>query len=628
MKKIPRTCGLRWPAIVFISMLLLIPLMIGIHSAGAAGIEAPNIDKAVDDLESAETSGAETEEAVTSVAETEGPVSINLSGAEGELTSDQTVAELSVGEPEPVYEWNFQKQTEFDVVDRENDEGGALSILFAPSPSDSPDYVYWAYESGTSLPGSWQQFGAIASDSSYYWEKPQTYGFFLSPNKHGRNMHYIEFEHSYPATGIYSQEITTETDEEGNLTENVIINVMIYDEAVDDYSTLEVFCNLAKIGGGRVQLVYQEPEPGSSPAPWDNLFTGISTWTPEKVSITKPTWLPISAPVRGKSTVMLETQAMEVEGVRTITGSGGEPNVPDNRDPHYFMLYAVPTGYTLPEGQEFPPDEWLIGSTAEPVVAHKNIWNSSRTNEFVWAVLICCAVMGYIILARKGTSLFLRRIAGLDHVEEAIGRATEMGRPILYTTGLGYVSDIASIASINILGQVARKVAAYESRLINPHHDPILMAVCQEVVQEAYIDAGHPDAFNKDDIFFITDDQFAYAAAVNGIMVREKPATILLMGLFYAESLLLAETGNATGAIQIAGTDALAQLPFFITACDYTLIGEELYAASAYLSREPLLVGSLKGQDLSKMILMALTFLGTLAICGGIEFIQQLFQAF
>jgi len=65
-------------------------------------------------------------------------------------------------------------------------------------------------------------------------------------------------------------------------------------------------------------------------------------------------------------------------------------------------------------------------------------------------------------------------------------------------------------------------------------------------------------------------------------MLREKPAANFFMGMFYAESLILAETGNRTGAIQIAGTDADTQLPFFITACDYTLMGEELYAASAY----------------------------------------------
>ena len=74
---------------------------------------------------------------------------------------------------------------------------------------------------------------------------------------------------------------------------------------------------------------------------------------------------------------------------------------------------------------------------------------------------------------------------------------------------------------------------------------------------------------------------------------------------------ILAETGASTGAIQIAGTDSVFQLPFFITACDYTLIGEELYAASAYLSREPLLLGSLKGQDYGKLVIIAVAVIGS-----------------
>ena len=63
-------------------------------------------------------------------------------------------------------------------------------------------------------------------------------------------------------------------------------------------------------------------------------------------------------------------------------------------------------------------------------------------------------------------------------------------------------------------------------------------------------------------VHYLTDDQFAYAAGVNGIMNREKPAACLYMGKFYAESLLLAETGNSIGAIQIAGTASQSQIPF------------------------------------------------------------------
>jgi hypothetical protein len=94
------------------------------------------------------------------------------------------------------------------------------------------------------------------------------------------------------------------------------------------------------------------------------------------------------------------------------------------------------------------------------------------------------------------------------------------------------------------------------------------------------------------------------------MMTREKPATILLLGYFYAEALIFAETGATTGAIQIAGTDATTQLPFFVAACDYTLIGEEVYAASAYLSQTPQLLSSLKTQDYMKFVAAGTVVLG------------------
>ncbi len=89
------------------------------------------------------------------------------------------------------------------------------------------------------------------------------------------------------------------------------------------------------------------------------------------------------------------------------------------------------------------------------------------------------------------------------------------------------------------------------------------------------------------------------------MMVREKPAACFYMGCFFAESLILAETGNSIGAIQIAGTAMPSQLPFFVAACDYTLIGEEFFAASAYLTGSPEELGSLKGQDVGKVIVVA-----------------------
>lgn len=241
---------------------------------------------------------------------------------------------------------------------------------------------------------------------------------------------------------------------------------------------------------------------------------------------------------------------------------------------------------------------------SEEAVSKPEWFHTGRVNALVAVVVFITLLLFFVMTARKGKSLFIRRIAGLDALEEAVGRATEMGKPILYVPGLSTMSDVATIASINILGPVAKKVAEYESTIIVPNADPIVMSVTRQVVKESFLEAGRPDAYSDDMVFFLTDSQFGFAAAVDGIMMREKPATNLFLGMFWAESLILAETGNMTGAIQIAGTDAVSQLPFFVTACDYTIIGEELYAASAYLSRTPVLLGSLKAQDMGKAILL------------------------
>ncbi len=276
----------------------------------------------------------------------------------------------------------------------------------------------------------------------------------------------------------------------------------------------------------------------------------------------------------------------------------------------------------------------------QPISPKPDLFKTDKTILLLMIIIYTVVIILLVESVRKGKELFVRKISGLDTLDEAVGRATEMGRPVLYVPGSSTMSDIATIASLNILGPVAKKIAEYETKLIVPNRDPIVMTVAKEVVKESYSEAGRPDAYNDNDIFFLTDSQFGYAAAVSGIMTREKPATNLLLGMFWAESLIMAEAGNTTGAIQIAGTDAVTQLPFFITSCDYTIIGEELYAASAYLSREPLLLGTLKAQDYFKgliIIILTLYFLiliislitgGNITILKNImEFLRFIFKS-
>jgi hypothetical protein len=238
-------------------------------------------------------------------------------------------------------------------------------------------------------------------------------------------------------------------------------------------------------------------------------------------------------------------------------------------------------------------------------------WYNGRTSALLLVAFCCAAILVYITVARrKRGKVFVRRIPALDAFDEAIGRATEMGKSVLYIAGGLDIDDPQTVASMNILARVAERVATYGTRLLMPCCRAMQMSMARETVKESYLRVGKPDDYKEDNIRYLTDDQFGFVAGVDGIMMRERPAANFYLGAFYAESLIFAETGFSTGAIQIAGTAMIDQLPFFVAACDYTLIGEELYAAGASLSEDPVQLGTIKGQDLAKALFLGIIIVG------------------
>lgn len=214
---------------------------------------------------------------------------------------------------------------------------------------------------------------------------------------------------------------------------------------------------------------------------------------------------------------------------------------------------------------------------------------------------------------KNADSMFIRRIAGLNAIDDAIGRATEMGRPVLMVPGIG-VLDAISVQAINIFAQVTKTATQFATPVRICCANAPVFAVAQEVIRDVYTQQGVSDKFTPETVQFVSDQQFAFAAGVSGIIHREKVAATFLLGAFYAESLIFAETSNAIGAIQVAGSTQSTQTPFFIAACDYVLIGDEFYAASAYLTRQPVLVGSLVGQDWAKIVVACVVLFGTLSL--------------
>ena len=253
------------------------------------------------------------------------------------------------------------------------------------------------------------------------------------------------------------------------------------------------------------------------------------------------------------------------------------------------------------------------------------LFEPQRANVALVLVVFFGSVLVYIGRAKKGKSTFIRRIAGMQAMDEALGRATEMGRPALYIPGIMNVDNIQTIASMVILTEVARKTATLDVPLIVPLNQAFVVPLAEESVKEGYLRAGRPDSYIADNIRYLSDEQFAFTAGVTGIMNREHTAAHFFLGAFFAESLIISEVGFSTGAIQIAGTANVHQLPFFVVACDYTLIGEEFYAASAYISKDPQLLGTLKGGDLVKMALMAAIFIGSILSWAGVDAVMRFF---
>jgi hypothetical protein len=253
-------------------------------------------------------------------------------------------------------------------------------------------------------------------------------------------------------------------------------------------------------------------------------------------------------------------------------------------------------------------------------------FDSARANLLVGILLFIVFLVVNIVRARSGGAVYIRPIAALKALDEAIGRATEMGRSVLYLPGLGDMSEVGTLASITILSRVARKTAEMGCDLDVPGYDPVATTIMEGAARQAYVEAGRGDSFRPGCVHYVSAQQFAYVAAVTGVMLRERPAANVFMGSFYAESLFLAETGNMTGAIQIAGTDQVTQLPFFVCACDYTLLGEELFAASAYLGREPVQLATVAAQDWAKALAAAMVVSSLLASAVGYPELGTLLQ--
>ncbi len=232
---------------------------------------------------------------------------------------------------------------------------------------------------------------------------------------------------------------------------------------------------------------------------------------------------------------------------------------------------------------------------------------------FVYMVIIF-VLMYYYMSIKKDEEYTIRAMPAMNAIPEAVGRAAEMGRPVFWTPGISGALNNSSqgpqvLASISILEYVTEECvkAGVHIQAIVPLPDALPLV--EETMRTAYLREGKPEEFDPEQITFISE-QSPYLSGVLGYFQRAKPASNILIGGFYYESVVIGEAGNTIGAMQIGGTNNTHQMPFLVATTDYMLLAEELFAAGAAISRNRDMLGSIKGEDLMKWVLIAITAVG------------------
>jgi hypothetical protein len=244
------------------------------------------------------------------------------------------------------------------------------------------------------------------------------------------------------------------------------------------------------------------------------------------------------------------------------------------------------------------------------------------TRLFAALVGIAIAVLFFynLSLANKGKQFYMRKIPGLDALDECVGRAAEMGRPIHFTPGFGGLTGESApqvLAGLEVQAYLAKQCATYDVRLLTTVAYPEVLPVAQEIQRAGHVAAGRPDSYREEDVRFMSNSQFAYASAVIGMIERERAVANIMIGAFAAEALFLAENSAQLGCITIGGATNLFQVPFFIAACDYTLVGEEIYAGGAQLSQDMKKIAALRAQDIAKWTCIALLVVAAATVVMG-----------
>lgn len=235
-------------------------------------------------------------------------------------------------------------------------------------------------------------------------------------------------------------------------------------------------------------------------------------------------------------------------------------------------------------------------------------------------VLVAGVMLLVLTFARRKTQPVFRAIPAFNRFQRAIGLSVEDGSRLHFTFGRGSLTAPTSASALAALGML-RRVAELTSLSDRPpvvtSGNPVLAILTQDTLQSAYQAAGAEELFKRDTGRVAGLTPFSYVAGTLPVMYDENVSANVILGNFGMEAALLADTAERENSFILAAADTLpAQTVLYVTAQD-PLIGEELFAAGAYLNAGPAHTASLTVQDVLRWAVVVLMIGGSvLALLG------------
>lgn len=209
-------------------------------------------------------------------------------------------------------------------------------------------------------------------------------------------------------------------------------------------------------------------------------------------------------------------------------------------------------------------------------------------------------LVGVYFLFEKKRGLTLREIPAFYYLRRAIGLSVEEGKRIHLALGWGNLFDepySSGLIGLNILERLTRVALFSDKPPMATSGDGGLMLLSQDTIRHSYRSYRLSDPKSVYEGQMIGVTPFSYAIATHPLIRDEKVSVNVLLGHFNSELGLILDASERQNNLSIGGSENLSAQAVFYGISNYPLIGEEVYAAGAYMGSNRMHKASIQVQD-------------------------------